>query len=71
MPTICVEGLTGRKPKDLRRGVDIAVTAVVKEFERRSKKAQPSEDFASRNCTLTAGRKLVMGIDRSAFDADR
>jgi hypothetical protein len=31
---------------DLTRGVDVAVTAVMKDFERRSKRAQSSEDTA-------------------------
>lgn len=36
----------GMNPMDLKRGVDIAVTAVVKDVERRSKKVQSSEEIA-------------------------
>jgi chaperonin GroEL len=36
----------GMNPMDLKRGVDIAVTAVVKDIERRSKKVQSSEEVA-------------------------
>src|ERR1700726_998603 len=36
----------GMNPMDLKRGIDIAVTAVVKDIERRSKKVQSSEEIA-------------------------
>src|SRR5208282_2435702 len=36
----------GMNPMDLKRGIDIAVTAVVKDIERRSKKVQTSEEIA-------------------------
>ncbi|MGC1575327.1 MAG: chaperonin GroEL, partial [Beijerinckiaceae bacterium] len=36
----------GMNPMDLKRGIDIAVTAVVKDVERRSKKVQSSEEIA-------------------------
>src|ERR1700738_1499322 len=36
----------GMNPMDLKRGIDLAVTAVVKDVERRSKKVQSSEEIA-------------------------
>ncbi len=36
----------GMNPMDLKRGIDIAVSAVVKDIERRSKKVQSSEEIA-------------------------
>ena len=36
----------GMNPMDLKRGIDIAVSAVVKDVERRSKKVQSSEEIA-------------------------
>src|SRR6476659_8337200 len=36
----------GMNPMDLKRGIDIAVTAVVKDVERRSRKVQSSEEIA-------------------------
>jgi chaperonin GroL len=36
----------GMNPMDLKRGIDIAVSAVVKDIERRSKKVQSSEEVA-------------------------
>jgi chaperonin GroEL len=36
----------GMNPMDLKRGIDIAVIAVVKDIERRSKKVQSSEEIA-------------------------
>src|SRR5579862_4566196 len=48
--SIMREGLklvaAGLNPMDLKRGIDIAVTAVVKEIERRAKKVQSSEEIA-------------------------
>ncbi|MGA2494318.1 MAG: chaperonin GroEL [Roseiarcus sp.] len=48
--SIIREGLklvaAGMNPMDLKRGVDIAVTAVVKDIERRAKKVQSSEEIA-------------------------
>ena len=46
---------------DLKRGIDIAVTAVVKDIERRSKKVQTSEEIAQigqspRMATRPSGR---------------
>src|SRR6202165_2349136 len=47
--SIMREGLklvaAGMNPMDLKRGVDIAVTAVVKDIAHRSKKVQSSEDL--------------------------
>ena len=36
----------GMNPMDFKRGIDIAVSAVVKDIERRSKKVQSSEEVA-------------------------
>src|SRR5579859_3624469 len=48
--SIMKEGLklvaAGMNPMDLKRGIDIAVTTVVKDIERRSKKVQSSEEIA-------------------------
>jgi chaperonin GroEL len=48
--SIIREGLklvaAGMNPMDLRRGIDIAVAAVVKDIERRAKKVQTSEEIA-------------------------
>jgi chaperonin GroEL len=48
--SIMKEGLklvaAGMNPMDLKRGIDIAVTAVVKDIEHRSKKVQSSEEIA-------------------------
>jgi chaperonin GroEL len=48
--SIMKEGLklvaAGMNPMDLKRGIDIAVIAVVKDIERRSKKVQSSEEIA-------------------------
>ena len=48
MSTKYVKGLTGRKPMDLKRGVDITVNALMKDIERRSKEAQSSQEIAGR-----------------------
>src|ERR1700683_4782873 len=48
-PSTMKEGLklvaAGMTPMDLKRGIDIAVTAVVKDIERRAKKVQSSEEI--------------------------
>jgi chaperonin GroEL len=48
--SIMKEGLklvaAGMNPMDLKRGIDIAVTAVVRDIERRAKKVQSSEEIA-------------------------
>jgi chaperonin GroEL len=48
--SIMKEGLklvaAGMNPMDLKRGIDIAVTAVVKDIEHRAKKVQSSEEIA-------------------------
>src|SRR6202522_3263766 len=48
--SIMKEGLklvaAGMNPMDLKRGIDIAVSAVVKDIERRAKKVQSSEEIA-------------------------
>ena len=62
--SIMKEGLklvaAGMNPMDLKRGVDIAVTTVVKEIERRSKKVQSSRR------SPRSGRSRRMATPRSA-----
>src|SRR5438876_11505508 len=62
--SIMKEGLklvaAGMNPMDLKRGVDIAVTAVVKDIERRSKKVQSSEEIAQIG-TVAANGDLSIG----------
>jgi chaperonin GroEL len=50
----------GMNPMDLKRGVDIAVTAVVKDIERRSKKVQSSEEVAQIG-TIASNGDLSIG----------
>src|SRR5436190_20938226 len=45
----------GMNPMDLKRGVDIAVTAVVKDIANRSKKVQSSEEIAQIGTTASNG----------------
>src|SRR5471030_835931 len=60
---IMKEGLklvaAGMNPMDLKRGIDIAVTAVVKEIERRSKKVQSSEEIAQIGTIASNGDKAI------------
>ena len=62
--SIMKEGLklvaAGVNPMDLKRGIDIAVTAVVKDIERRSKKVQSSEEIAQIG-TVAANGDLAIG----------
>ena len=44
---------------DLKRGIDIAVTAVVKDIERRSKKVQTSEEIAQIGTVAANGDKTI------------
>ena len=46
-------------PMDLKRGIDIAVTAVVKDIERRSKKVQTSEEIAQIGTVAANGDKTI------------
>jgi len=61
--SIIREGLklvaAGMNPMDLRRGIDIAVTAVVKDIERRSKKVQTSEEIAQIGTVAANGDKTI------------
>ena len=61
--SIMKEGLklvaAGMNPMDLKRGVDIAVTAVVKDIERRSKKVQTSEEIAQIGTVAANGDKAI------------
>jgi chaperonin GroEL len=44
----------GMNPMDLKRGIDIAVSAVVKDIEKRSKKVGSSAEVAPRRCRRSA-----------------
>ena len=61
--SIIREGLklvaAGMNPMDLRRGIDIAVTAVVKDIERRAKKVQTSEEIAQIGTVAANGDKTI------------
>ncbi len=61
--SIMREGLklvaAGMNPMDLKRGIDIAVTAVVKDIERRAKKVQSSEEIAQIGTIASNGDKSV------------
>jgi chaperonin GroEL len=61
--SIMREGLklvaAGLNPMDLKRGIDIAVTAVVKDIERRAKKVQSSEEIAQVGTISANGDKAV------------
>jgi chaperonin GroEL len=61
--SILREGLklvaAGMNPMDLRRGIDIAVNAVVKDIERRSKKVQSSEEIAQIGTIAANGDKAI------------
>jgi chaperonin GroEL len=61
--SIMKEGLklvaAGMNPMDLKRGIDIATTAVVKDIERRSKKVQSSEEIAQIGTIASNGDKSI------------
>ena len=61
--SIMREGLklvaAGMNPMDLKRGIDIAVTAVVKDIERRAKKVQSSEEIAQVGTIAANGDKSI------------
>ena len=61
--SIIKEGLklvaAGMNPMDLKRGIDIAVTAVVKDIEKRSKKVASSEEIAQVGTISANGDKAV------------
>ena len=71
--SIMKEGLklvaAGMNPMDLKRGIDIAVTAVVKDIDRRSKKVQSSEEIAqigtiASNGDLTIGKMIAEAMKK-------
>ena len=49
----------GMNPMDLKRGIDIAATAVVKDIERRAKKVQSSEEIAQVGTISANGDKTI------------
>ena len=61
--SIMKEGLklvaAGMNPMDLKRGIDIAVTAVVKDIEHRAKKVQSSEEIAQIATIASNGDKAI------------
>src|SRR6202795_2385736 len=61
--SIMKEGLklvaAGMNPMDLKRGIDIAVTAVVKDIERISKKVHSSEEIAQVGAIAANGDKAI------------
>ena len=61
--SIIKEGLklvaAGMNPMDLKRGIDIAAAAVVKDIERRAKKVQSSEEIAQVGTISANGDKAV------------
>src|SRR5487761_2057292 len=71
--SIMKEGLklvaAGMNPMDLKRGIDIAVTAVVKDIERRSKKVQSTEEIAqigtiASNGDVSIGKMIAEAMKR-------
>src|SRR6202161_1230486 len=52
-------GAAGMNPMDLKRGIDIAVTAVVKDIERISKKVHSSEEIAQIGTIASNGDKSI------------
>ena len=61
--SIMKEGLklvaAGMNPMDLKRGIDIAVTAVVKDIERRAKKVQSSEEIGQIGTIASNGDQAI------------
>ena len=61
--SIMREGLklvaAGINPMDLKRGIDIAVAAVVKDIEKRAKKVQSSEEIAQIGTIASNGDKAI------------
>jgi chaperonin GroEL len=49
----------GMNPMDLKRGIDIAVTAVVKDIEKRAKKVQSSDEIAQIGTIAANGDKTI------------
>ena len=71
--SIMKEGLklvaAGMNPMDLKRGIDIAVSAVVKDIARRSKKVQSSEEIAqigtvASNGDLSIGKMIAEAMQK-------
>ena len=73
--SIMKEGLklvaAGMNPMDLKRGIDIAVTAVVKDIERRSKKVQSSEEIAPDRDGRREWRRVHRQNDRRSDEKGR
>ena len=76
--SIMKEGLklvaAGMNPMDLKRGIDLAAAAVVKDIERRAKKVQSSEEISqvgtiSANGDKSVGKMIADAMKRSATRA--
>jgi chaperonin GroEL len=69
--SIVKEGLklvaAGMNPMDLKRGIDIAVTAVVKDIEKHAKKVQSSEEIAQIGTIASNGDKAIGKIIAEAM----
>ena len=61
----------GMNPMDLKRGIDIAVSAVVKDVERRSKKVQSSEEIAQVGTISVEWRRVDRQDDRRSHEEGR
>ena len=70
--SIMREGLklvaAGISPMDLKRGIDIAVTAVVKDVAKRAKKVQSSEEIAQIATIASNGDKAIGKMIAQAMD---
>src|SRR5712672_2513379 len=53
----------GMNPMDLKRGIDIAVSAVVKDIEKRSKKVESSSEVAQIGTISSNGEKMLAELD--------
>ncbi len=73
--SIMKEGLklvaAGMNPMDLKRGIDLAAAAVVKDIERRAKKVQTSEEIGQVDAALEVHRIHAGGHRLGAFPDDR
>src|ERR1700716_783207 len=49
----------GMNPMDLKRGIDIAVTAALKDIQRRSKKIKTSEEISQVGAIAANGEKMI------------
>ena len=57
----------GMNPMDLKRGIDMAATAVVKDIERRAKKVQSSDEIAQVGTVSANGDKSIGKMSADAM----